>query len=75
MKSKTIRSISKPRFEALSYARVPIARDFSQEIEWFSSQNNAILGVILIDKRDKDNILNLHGSTSSNLLDENHELR
>lgn len=54
MNSQTIRSISKPRFEALSYARVPIAQEFSQEIEWFSSKNNAILGVILFDKPDKD---------------------
>ena len=54
MDSQAIRSISKPRFEALSYARSPIAQKTSQEIEWFSSQNNAILGVILLDKSDKD---------------------
>ena len=49
-----MRNISKARFEALSYARVPLVKIMSDEIEWFSNKNNAILGAILADNTDND---------------------
>lgn len=49
-----MRKISKARFEALSYARVPLVKIMSDEVEWFSNENNAILGTILADNIDYD---------------------
>lgn len=43
-----MRKISKARFEALSYARVPYVKMISDEIEWYSNDNNAVLGTILL---------------------------
>jgi hypothetical protein len=53
-KSNIIRVITKPRFEALSYARVPFVKSISKDIEWFSNSGNNILGSILIDITDND---------------------
>ena len=52
-----MREISKARFEALSYARVPLVKTMSEEIAWFSNENNAVLGSILSDKIDKDYVV------------------
>lgn len=49
-----VRRVSKARFEALSYARVPFVKQMSEDIEWFSNQNNAVLGAILLDQIDND---------------------
>lgn len=49
-----VRRVSKARFEALSYARIPFVKQISEDIEWFSNQNNAVLGAILLDKIDND---------------------
>jgi hypothetical protein len=49
-----VRCVSKARFEALSYARVPFVKQISEDIEWFSNQNNVVLGAILLDKIDND---------------------
>tara|TARA_B110000196_G_scaffold217278_1_gene186580 strand:+ start:2212 stop:3543 length:1332 start_codon:yes stop_codon:yes gene_type:complete len=49
-----VKKISKARFEALSYARVPLIKLISEDIEWYSNDNNAVLGTILLDKIDND---------------------
>lgn len=49
-----MRTISKVRFEALSYARMPLVKIMSDEIEWYANANNAILGTILHDYTDDD---------------------
>lgn len=49
-----MRKISKVRFEALSYARMPLVKIMSDEIEWYANANNAILGTILHDNTDDD---------------------
>ncbi|WP_318421777.1 hypothetical protein [Photobacterium leiognathi] len=49
-----MRQISKARFEALSYARIPFVKFISEDIEWYSNDNNAVLGAILLDKIDND---------------------
>ncbi|SMY36680.1 hypothetical protein PMAL9190_02514 [Photobacterium malacitanum] len=49
-----MRQISKARFEALSYARIPFVKFISEDIEWYSNDNNAVLGTILLDKIDND---------------------
>jgi len=51
-----MRRISKARFEALSYARVPLVKMISEDIEWYSNDNNAVLGTILLDKIDDDHV-------------------
>ena len=51
---KKIRVITKARFEALSYARVPFVKLLSKDIEWFSNESNNILGAILVDITDND---------------------
>lgn len=49
-----IRKIPKARFEALSYARVPLVKIISDEVEWFANEENTILGAILVDTTDHD---------------------
>ncbi|MGK0684551.1 hypothetical protein ACSFC0_04030 [Serratia marcescens] len=49
-----MRKIRKARFEALSYARIPLVKNMSREIEWYSNENNATLGAILLDLIDDD---------------------
>lgn len=49
-----MRKIKKARFEALSYARIPLVKNMSKDIEWYSNENNAALGAILIDFIDND---------------------
>lgn len=49
-----VREISKARFEALSYARIPLVKSIAEEIQWFSNENNAVLGALLVDKIDND---------------------
>lgn len=49
-----MRKISKARFEALSYARLPLIKGFASEIEWFANEGNTILGTILADNIDHD---------------------
>lgn len=49
-----VRRVSKARFEALSYARDPFVKQISEDIEWFSNPNNAVLGTILLDNIDND---------------------
>ncbi len=49
-----MRKICKARFEALSYARIPLVKRISEEIEWYTNDNNAVLGAILHDKNDND---------------------
>ncbi|MGO2348471.1 hypothetical protein [Pseudoalteromonas nigrifaciens] len=51
-----MRNISKARFEALSYARVPLVKIMSDEVEWYSNDNNAVLGTILLDNIDNDHV-------------------
>ncbi|MBT2949677.1 hypothetical protein PO25_17555 [Vibrio anguillarum] len=52
-----MRKISKVRFEALSYARMPLVKIMSDEIEWYANENNAILGTILHDYTDDDYVV------------------
>lgn len=56
-----MRSISKARFEALSYARIPLVKVMSDEIEWYSNEKNAILGTILVDNIDNDFVVVILG--------------
>lgn len=58
---KVVRSISKARFEALSYARAPLIKSYSDEIEWYSNKENSILGIILIDRTDSDYVVVVMG--------------
>ncbi|MGO2513583.1 hypothetical protein [Marinomonas polaris] len=56
-----MREISKARFEALSYARAPLVKFFSEEVAWFSSDNDAVLASILFEKIDKDFVVIILG--------------
>lgn len=50
----SMRKICKARFEALSYARIPLVKMMSEDIEWYTNDNYAVLGAILHDKVDND---------------------
>jgi len=58
---KVVRSISKARFEALSYARAPLIKLYSDEVEWYSNEENSILGIILLDRTDSDYVVVIMG--------------
>jgi hypothetical protein len=58
---EAVRNISKARFEALSYARAPLVKIMSDEIEWYSNDNNAVLGTILLDNIDNDHVAMILG--------------
>lgn len=50
-----IREISRERFEALvAYTRSPAAAYVSRELEWFSDNDERVLGVLLLDTIDND---------------------
>jgi len=49
-----INEIPKAKFEALSYARAPLVKTMSDEVEWYSNESNTVLGTILIDNIDND---------------------
>jgi hypothetical protein len=50
----TIIEITKARFEALCFLRLPTAKLFSEEREWYTDQNENVLGVVLFDTVDED---------------------
>jgi len=50
-----VTAISGERFNAfVSWTRVPIAKQMSQELEWFSDLEGRVLGVVALDYTDKD---------------------
>ncbi len=51
MASKTL---TKPRFEALAFSRLPTIKSIIDEREWYSDQDENVLGVVTWDKIDHD---------------------
>lgn len=49
-----IKAISQPRFEALCFMRLGRAKLISEEREWYSDNDENVLGVIIFDKPDED---------------------
>lgn len=50
-----VMAISAERFNAfVDWTRVPIAKEVSQELEWFSGIDGRVLGVVSLDYTDKD---------------------
>ena len=67
MKPISIMEISKKRFQALAgQTRAADAHIFSDEIAWYSNEDESILGVILIDKVDNDFVSILLGRDENN---------
>jgi hypothetical protein len=50
----SIKTISQPRFDALCFMRHPNSRIIGEEREWYSDDNENVLGVIIFDRPDKD---------------------
>lgn len=50
----SIKAISQPRFEALCFMRLGRAKLISEEREWYSDDNENVLGVVIFDRPDKD---------------------
>ena len=46
--------LTKPRFEALAFSRQPAIKNYCDEREWYSDQDENVLGVITWDKIDHD---------------------
>lgn len=51
MKIKTLNPV---RFNALCFSRQPLADFISEEVEWFSDENEHVLGIVLLDLVDSD---------------------
>jgi hypothetical protein len=49
-----VESILESEFEAFGPARHPVLRLFADEKEWYADRRKAILGVLLLDKTDRD---------------------
>lgn len=48
------KTLTKPRFEALAFSRQPAIKNYCDEREWYSDQDENVLGVITWDKIDHD---------------------
>jgi hypothetical protein len=48
------KAITKARFEALAFSRQPAIKSIVDEREWYSDQDENVLGVITRDKIDHD---------------------
>lgn len=49
-----IKTISKARFDALTYSRSPHTVYYSEELLWFSDEQENVIGTVLRDKTDND---------------------
>lgn len=49
-----IKAISRPRFEALCFMRIPTIKIFAKEREWYADSNENILGTVMWDKFDSN---------------------
>lgn len=49
-----IKPISTARFEALCFMRRPTIKFYAEEREWYSDQDENVLGIVLLDKIDHD---------------------
>ena len=50
----SIKAISQPRFEALCFMRLGRAKLVSEEREWYSDNDENVLGVVIFDLPDED---------------------
>ena len=50
----SIKAISEPRFDALCFMRRPNSKIIGEEREWYSDDNENVLGVMIFDRADKD---------------------
>lgn len=50
----SIKAISQYRFEALCFMRLGRAKLISEEREWYSDENENVLGVVIFDRPDSD---------------------
>lgn len=46
--------ISKARFEALTFSTQPFVWVFAEVVEWYSDQDENVLGILLLDRHDND---------------------
>ena|SRR6478735_8611919 len=49
-----IRRVSRAEFDAYDPARLPESEEVFQETEWFADDGGVVIGLIAIDKADKD---------------------
>ncbi len=55
MKKIIVKELDKKRFDALAgYSRSPAAAYFSQELEWYSNEEESVIGTVLLDTVDED---------------------
>ena len=50
----SIKTISQPRFDALCFMRNPAVKIIGEEREWYSDDDENVLGVVIFDRPDKD---------------------
>ena len=49
-----IKTLDKVGFDVLCYSRTPFAHAISKEVEWFSDDNEIVIGIVLLDLVDSD---------------------
>jgi len=54
LKYMAAKAISKARFEALTFSKLPSVELFVEEREWYADQDENVLGVLVWDKHDHD---------------------
>lgn len=54
MTTKRLKRISRERFLALTFSKLPAANFMSLEVEWYSDYEENVLGVVAIDTTDRD---------------------
>lgn len=52
--SRAVKPISQARFEALCFSRVPTAKLYSRETEWYSDEGENVIGAVVFDLSDAD---------------------
>ena len=54
LRNRIIISINQYRFDILSLIKEPISRLLAKELEWYSDENEIVLGVVFLDLTDRD---------------------
>ena len=54
MPSTNLKKLSQERFNALCYSRQPVSQFMSREVEWWSDEEERVVGIVLLDLTDSD---------------------
>lgn len=49
-----VKKLTRARFNALCYSRMPVAAQMTREVEWWADSQERVIGTVLFDLTDKD---------------------